>query len=169
MTTMTDNAENQAKAQLESIQAMMVRLTHAQVCDDWETCDLDGRIILQGIDEFSTYRNYPQMAEREQGERYNDEDEARERIDEDPLSIQVRSDWVDPYRWNGPGLKAAEYEILLMTGGPAVRIIGSLDEHGEPDRARLQYQDWGTPWTELLNPRDTETLVTYASTFYFDS
>ncbi|MDR6858912.1 hypothetical protein J2W96_005244 [Variovorax guangxiensis] len=41
-----------------------------------------------------------------------------------------------------------EFEILLCTGGPTVRIVGDLDHHGEPDRARIEYQDWFEPWRE---------------------
>src|SRR3989304_3914771 len=76
--------------------------------------------------------------------------DAREAIEEDPLSVEVRSDWHEPGGDSDPG----EYCILLCTGGPAVRIIGRLDTHSEPPSARLQYQDWGTPWIELILPHD---------------
>ena len=175
VTTMTDNAENlrparvsaaagQAKAQLENIQAMMERLTHAQECSDWQTCACtreNHSSMLEFV--FEAPSGTTRLFTEEELEQYHDEDEARQRIDEDPLSVMVRSDWVE----SGVEMKPAEYEILLMTGGPAVRIIGSLDEHGEPDRARLQYQDWGTPWTELFNPRDPETLIAYAGNFFY--
>ena len=161
MTITTDNAENQAKAQLENIQAMMARLEHTQECDGAE-CILTIQDFIDGLE----YMNSGGVGISELREQYHNEDEALERIQEDPLSVQVRSDWTDPYRWNGPGLKAAEYEILLMTGGPAVRIIGDLPQHDEPDNAHLQYQDWGTPWTELF-PTDMVTLIAYARTFYF--
>ena len=67
------------------------------------------------------------------------------------------------------GAKAEEFEILLCTGGPACRIIGDLDQHGQPDRPRLQYQDWGTPWTELvsISSDEREALQTYCQQFYF--
>lgn len=163
MTTTTDNAENQAKAQLENIQNMMARLEHAQQCNGDESCGLDADTIVEGIG-YTKGGGYPEDEDREQ---YHDEDDARQRIDEDPLSVMVRSDWQTPGQEQE--FEPVEYEILLMTGGPAVRIIGSLDQHGTPDRARLQYQDWGTPWTELFEPRDMATLVTYANTFYFGS
>ena len=70
-------------------------------------------------------------------------DEAWDVINSAPLSVQVRSGWAAP----GAPLKAEEYEILLSTGGPALRIIGGIDEGGEPHSWRLQWQDWGTPWT----------------------
>jgi len=71
-------------------------------------------------------------------------DEAWDAINSAPLSVLVRSGWVR----SGDALKAAEYEILLSTGGPALRIIGDLDDGGEPCSWRLQLQDWGTPWTD---------------------
>lgn len=94
-----------------------------------------------------------------------DLDEIRERIQESPLSVQVRGDWHDPGEEDeGP----AEFEILLSTGGPALRIVGDLDQHCQPDRARLEYQDWGTPWTEkILDHADYQTLLAWAQQFYF--
>lgn len=90
-----------------------------------------------------------------------DEDEARDRINEDPLEVQVRSDWANP----GEELTPGEFMILLCTGGPAVRIVGELDEHGEPCRAWLEYQDWGTPWTHYWGATSS-TLCRYASHFF---
>lgn len=91
-----------------------------------------------------------------------DQDDARQRIDEDPLSIEVRSDWTT----FGEDLAADEYRILLTTGGPAVCIEGEL-RNGEPSSARLLVQDWFKPWTEYV-PADHDTLLTYARCFCFD-
>jgi hypothetical protein len=91
-----------------------------------------------------------------------DEDAAREEIQESPLSVQVRSGWHNP----GEESDAAEFEILLTTGGPALRIRGDLDEHKQPDRAWLEYQDWGTPWTQYFDV-EQETLLEYCRCFYF--
>lgn len=93
------------------------------------------------------------------------QDEARERIQESPLSVQVRSGWVDP---GAEEFEPEEFEILLCTGGPAVRIRGELDGYGEPRRAWIEYQDWGTPWTEYHGEGcEQETLLTYCRCFYF--
>jgi hypothetical protein len=89
-----------------------------------------------------------------------DEDDARQRIDEDPLSVEVRSDWSAP----GESLEATEFRILLCTGGPAVQIRGELDR-GEPVRAWLEYQDWGTPWTRYFGAEST-VLCRYAGNFF---
>lgn len=91
-----------------------------------------------------------------------DEDSARQRIDEDPLSLQVRSGWVSP----GEEMKAEEFELLLGTGGPAVRIIGELDEYGEPYSAILQVQDWFQPWTDF-HGGDEDVLLDYCRCFSF--
>jgi hypothetical protein len=73
-----------------------------------------------------------------------------------------------------------EFNILLSTGGPAVRIMGEL-RYGEPYRAWLEVQDWFTPWTQYYgtnNPDDPhswanqpsqDVLLTYARQFYFGS
>lgn len=90
------------------------------------------------------------------------EDDARKRIDEDPLSVQVREDWHSP---GEPG-EIDEYNILLATGGPAVRIVGTLGQFNEPATARLEVQDWFTPWTEYRQTEES-VLLAYVSCFYF--
>jgi hypothetical protein len=95
-----------------------------------------------------------------------DREDAERRIMEDPLSIQVRSDWYTPGD-EDESRSPAEFQILLCTGGPAVRIVGELGGDGEPSRARLEVQDWFKPWTEYV-PADSETLLTYARCFCFD-
>jgi len=93
-----------------------------------------------------------------------DYEDAERRIQEDPLSVQVRSGWYTP----GDAYSPEEFEILLCTGGPAVRIIGDLDEYMQPARPRLQYQDWGTPWTEYFGANlDREALLAYCQRFWF--
>ena len=63
------------------------------------------------------------------------------------------------------GAKPFEFCILLSTGGPASRIRGELD-NGEPCRAWLEVQDWGTPWTQYFDI-EQDTLLAYARCFYF--
>jgi hypothetical protein len=93
-----------------------------------------------------------------------DNDAARERIMEDPLSVEVRSDWSAP---GGP-YEACEFKILLCTGGPAVQIVGELDQYHQPSRARLMYQDWVTPWEEVIMDSDEyEAVLEYCRQFYF--
>ncbi len=95
---------------------------------------------------------------------HDDRESAEQAIMEDPLSIEYRSGWVT----DKSEMVAEEYCILLSTGGPATRIVGDLDEHGEATSARLQVQDWGTPWTEhFVDRSDREALLTYARCFCF--
>ena len=92
-------------------------------------------------------------------------EKAETAIQEDALSIEVRTGWYAP----GEAMDAetAEFNILLCTGGPAVRIIGTLAA-ADPDTARLEYQDWGTPWTEYrLTSDEEETVLRYCRCFYF--
>lgn len=85
-------------------------------------------------------------------EREEKTEEAREAITEDALEAG----------------KLNQYFILLCTGGPAVRIVGNLDDHNEPETARLEYQDWGTPWTAYpCRSDDEDALLEYARYYYF--
>src|SRR5437667_9954318 len=78
---------------------------------------------------------------------------AQTRIEEDPLSVEVRGDWHAP---GCEGAKPSEFMILLCTGGPAVRIRGELDHYSEPEKPRIEYQDWFTAWQTLPGLRDEE-------------
>lgn len=155
----TDNdAEQQARSQLASICGMVAAL-------ELDYLRLDE---LEGLDE--TERKLDENEEladlKATAGNCKDQDDARTAIQEDPLSVEVGiSDYFAP----GDVPKPDEFCILLCTGGPAVRIVGDLDENAEPSRPRLQYQDWGTPWTELVSmDRDErEALQTYCEAFYF--
>ena len=96
---------------------------------------------------------------------HNDWAEAiQQQIDDMPLSVLVRSDWHAP----GDAGEAGEYEILLSTGGPAVRITGPLNQWDEPADAFLQCQDWGTPWQPVALDHDTQlALQDFAQNFWF--
>ena len=102
------------------------------------------------------------------------DDDAREaaiqRISESPLSVEMRDGWYVP---GGDHEGPEEYHILLCWGGPACRIVGTLGEHGEPETANVEYQDWGTPWTEYDScgsaaalAAEDDALLTYAREFF---
>ncbi|MDV7146024.1 hypothetical protein R3X27_25435 [Tropicimonas sp. TH_r6] len=95
----------------------------------------------------------------------DDSGEARDRVPEDALSVEVR----EPWHSHGAGHDGlSEYRLLLATGGPAVRIIGRLDAFHEPETAVLEAQDWFLPWTGFETSReDDEALLTYARCFWF--
>lgn len=136
-------AMSQAKAQFESIKEMVDALDAA----------------LVAAENSDDYQNQIEAAY----------DEANEAIMQDALSVEVRSGWYVPGSRDAD-TKPAEYNILLCTGGPAVRIIGELSEHGEPETATLQCQDWFTPWVDAMGGLGTDAeaiLLRYASCFYF--
>jgi hypothetical protein len=131
--TEDNRAEDQARAQLESIINMVVRLRDAEEDDNEET-----------------------------------REDVIEEIQEDPLSVEVRGGWktLGSEDEEGP----AEYMILLCTGGPAVRIVGDLGQYNEPESARIEYQDWFTPWASLpMRREEREYVIEYARQFYFGS
>jgi hypothetical protein len=87
---------------------------------------------------------------------------AEQRIHEDPLEITLAGEWS-----LGDTPKADKAYILLSTGGPATRIVCELDGDMQPERAYIQAQDWGTPWTDCPGVIDRDTLLTYCQQFYF--
>jgi len=164
-------AKEQAKAQYESICGMVAALevdydrldelrTNAQAAEanpddpeDYPPLDADDQAEYEALQAAA-------------GDCEN-QDAARDRIQEDPLSVQVRSGWHSPCNDRMDERQAPEeFEILLCTGGPAVRIMGELDECGQPYRAWLEYQDWGTPWIRYFGA-DQDALLTYCREFYF--
>lgn len=90
-------------------------------------------------------------------------DNIRERIEEMPLSVLVRSAWHTPGAGDDePG----EYELLLSTGGPALRITGELNAFEQVETAELQCQDWFTPWRSVEG-QDQDTLREFANFFWY--
>lgn len=92
-----------------------------------------------------------------------------EEIQDLPLSIEVRSGWHLPAYTTNPSPDAPqEYRILLCTGGPAVQITGDLNDYAEPITAKLQYQDWFTPWENYhLTANEEQILLDFAQLFYY--
>jgi hypothetical protein len=188
MTTETKTREQETaerlreigKSAYESIAEMVANLERAQEIEagrfDWEEeAERLGFAATAGTDDDGDQIGFYQKPGEEARfddaeeacrsvEEYPDEEEARQAIEEDPLSLQVRSGWASL----GEELKAEEFELLLGTGGPAIRIIGELDQYGEPDSARLQTQDWFTPWTDYFGASQ-DTLLAYCRCFYFAS
>jgi hypothetical protein len=174
------HSEQQAWAQLSSICELVANLTREGAAREYvkdmlrERCaDLLAEAGIQSYDTENTEELQEAVAVNIGDNTITpddfewDEEEARERIQEDALSVQVRGDWHTP--GDEDAGKPTEFEILLCTGGPAVRIRGDLDEHLQPDRAYIEHQDWGTPWQQIfgLSSEQQEALLTYCQQFYF--
>ena len=97
-----------------------------------------------------------------------DEDEARDRAQENALSLEVRC-----AEWHTPGDEygtADQFRIVLCTGGPHVEIRGTLNKWSEPDDcAEIYAQDWFTHLEPLqdISEEEREALDWYCSLFYF--
>jgi hypothetical protein len=103
----------------------------------------------------------------------NERDKALEAICEDPLSVEVREGWHTPgdqshADWTDYYINThVEFKILLCWGGPAVRIIGEVN-NGQPENPSIQYQDWGTGWTDYyITTEEAGALLIYCQQFYF--
>lgn len=79
------------------------------------------------------------------------EDDARERIQVNPLSVEYRSDWVS----YGEEMAPSEFRVVLCAGGPHVEIVGGVDLSW----IRVLYRDWGDRG-ELFD-FDRDAVVTY--------
>lgn len=136
---MTDNARNQAITQMQHIEDLLGALNM-----DWE--------FLEDLQDHCEDEDLETLQElTEQAADCESQDEALERLVENPHDIQFRSGWES----DKDELSPSEFSITLCTGGPAVRIRGELDHNGYPSRAWVEYQDWGTPWTELGSYQST--------------
>jgi hypothetical protein len=148
MSTKTEHARHQAEAQLERIWQLMDWYKHANRCESSRKCDHD----LTALTDYGLTFN----------ESF-DVDTVIQAINKTPRSVEVRGGW-RPVGADEPD-QPSDYRILLCTGGTAVRIVGWLDGYGNPEAARLEYQDWGTPWIEY---KDHEyKLLDFARQFYY--
>lgn len=98
------------------------------------------------------------------GESFDDaaqaiEDEVREQA----LSCELLGSWTP-----GETPEAEGWRILLTTGGPAFRLVGTLNQWGEPATVKAEAQDWFTPWTEQdTTSEEDEALLWFACRFYW--
>jgi len=176
--TFEEQAHEYAICAIGTIRLMIEAMEHARECTGETECS-----ICEGTGEFKPDHHQAEPTECEacngtgtvtctEGsdsdcpEAWHDEDEARQRIEEDALSIEVRSDWHTPGDEDS-AKDATEYNILITTGGPGARITGNLDR-GQPTSAVFEYQDWFKPWTEVYTgSADASILLQYAQVFYF--
>lgn len=95
-------------------------------------------------------------------------EDAETRIQDDPLSIQFRGGCYAPGDEDKGG-DAEEFEILLCTGGPAVRIMGEFGQGKAIHRVYLQVQDWFTPWTDYYEEGISDVLEAYCGVLSLDA
>ena len=96
---------------------------------------------------------------------FDSQDELRESVLNSALSVEFRSGW---YSLGENPLTAEEFKILLSWGGPALRVIGKIDNNGLPVNPKLQFQDWGTPWTDFEITEDQQDALNwFCNCFYF--
>ena len=157
-------ARDQAMAQYESICEMVADLNADERKDEIES-EINDLLACGGGDDWIAQDAEAKKLQAE-WDRLDDlrDGQAIERINEDALSVEVRSDWYSP--GDPDGKTPSEFCILLCTGGPAVRIRGELDQYCQPCRAWLECQDWGTPWAQVFDV-EQDTLLAYARCFYF--
>jgi hypothetical protein len=150
--TWEQQAEELGRRSMSSIRDMVAALE----------CDYERLEELQGQEKLSRDEK-KELAELKAaaGECTSRED-AEQRIQEDPLSLQFRSGWSS----SREEMEPEEFKLLLGTGGPAVRIIGEINR-GEATNPTLQVQDWWQPWTDYRTAgADDEALETYCRCFY---
>ena len=91
-------------------------------------------------------------------------EQIKESILNSALSVEFRSGWTS----NPNDIELEEFKILLTWGGPALRVIGDLNQYKEPENIKMQFQDWGTFWTDFeITENQQEALNWYCNCFYF--
>ena len=109
---------------------------------------------------------YMEWSEAFDASNYDRSDELERDLCDSALSIEVRSEWHTP-GMSPDELEAGEYRIGLTWGGPALRIVGTLSSN-QPASACLQWQDWGTPWTDYpTTTAEADALLWMAERFYW--
>jgi hypothetical protein len=96
----------------------------------------------------------------------SDKDDALTAIYENPLELTKDYDQMEDQDGEIHYGKELSYNLLLCTGGPAVRVIGNLNKWKEADSAKLQHQDWFTSWKDAPLTKDQkENLIRYVNFF----
>lgn len=142
----SNDARDQARAQLDKIKCLVAAMgVDYERLEDLRTDFLaeangatDSPLSQEDIDELNALAALAGPC--------TDQEEAIQAIQDDALEILTRGDWHGAL---DNGSEDVELQVLLCTGGPAVRIIADLED-GVVTDSRIEYQDWGTPWLRLL-------------------
>lgn len=173
MNTNTENhAEEQARAQVASIVELVRALDvdYDRLQELRDSANENRAIVAAYVEKMDDWQaNATAMEELEELAELESaagdctsEDEARERIQEDPLSIEVRSGWAS----SAADFEPEEFRVVLCTGGPHVELAGDLD-HGAPSRVRVLYRDWGTSGEYFPDADERAAIETYCEQLYF--
>jgi hypothetical protein len=150
--TWEQQAEELGRRSMSSIRDMVAALE----------CDYERLEELQGQEKLSRDEKKELTELKEAAGECTSREDAEQRIQEDPLSLQFRSGWSS----SKEEMEPEEFELLLGTGGPAVRIIGEVGPSGA-ENPHLQIQDWWKPWTDYNGTEaDEAALETYCRCFY---
>ena len=114
--------------------------------------------------EIGSYIEESNVTTQEQEEKL---EQIREDILNSALSVEFRSGWYSSLYDNVRIGEPAEFKILLTWGGPALRIIGEIEENYAVN-PKLQFQDWGTLWTDFeTTENQQDALNWFCNCFYF--
>lgn len=117
-------------------------------------------VIREMVAELEAAREREENPPEEEDPKALSVEDAERRIHEDPLSVEYRSGWYS-LSAGDEAREPEEVRVLLSTGGPASRIVASLDR----SRVSVEGQDWFTPWVSVpLNRVEEADLWTYLDT-----
>lgn len=159
-------ANRHGRAAVASMRDDLDALEHAQECDGTNE---NGKPCKRG----SETRSFKlkdgtkgKQNKHQNPDAWHDEERAREAIEQGHYGIELRGGWYAPGGRDEDG--AQEYCVTLGGGGPAMRIVGELED-GSPSTARYQFQDWFKPWTDAeLSEKESAILLQWVGHLYFE-
>lgn len=154
-TTEQNHAQQNAAAHVETIAALYAIREWADTDEPASELPWEARRMLRELTDRGD--DLSPCGDDRSGLRERVETEAREQA----LSVETRGPWLSLGETaEGPD----EWRILLSTGGPALRLCGEFDRWGNASNPVLQWQDWGTPWTDHpTTSGEDEALSWFAS------
>lgn len=70
--------------------------------------------------------------------------------------VETRAGW---HALDGSRRDAGEFRMRVRIGGLAVRIVGALDDAGEPASARLEVPGWPARWAGFATTFEDDTAI----------
>ena len=125
----------EARDELARAEARYQKLLAENSTCDWDYADK----LDSAIEELEAAREAMDEFPKEMAE-FQSEDDLREAIDTNALSIEFRSGWSS----DREDLEPEEVRVVLCTGGPHVEIVADFDSRTGVSSPRVLYRDWGT-------------------------